>query len=382
MKTYIALTVSVAACLAASASFAGEIAANTRPNSGPVDYINAKPMPLPQGVGSGESLRDALVAPPAKLGPTGSTKGYQGDGNLRPTKVPFRKASDGGGIAPAQFGTSNQPYTTSRADAQSHPTSRYYPFRAAGKLFFTSGGSTYVCSASLISRGLIVTAAHCVAQFGGGSSGWNSNWKFIPAYTNGTAPYGIWNTRRQLVRAAYINGTDSCYQSGVICQDDVAVLEIIAQNGAYPGTNTGWFGACWGGIGFTGSGVSDNNMAHITQLGYPTALDSGGVMERTDSYGFTSATMSFNTIIGSQQSGGASGGPWLVNFGVRPAITGSDGVLGSEANSNCVVGVAGWAYTGSGAPMRRMGASPFLSINIKALMDNACQYAASSSVCN
>lgn len=96
MKTYIALTVSVAACLAASASFAGEIAAKTSSGSGPVDFANAKPMPLPQGVGSGESLRDALAAPPAKLGPMGSTPGFVGDGNLRPTKVPFRKASGGG----------------------------------------------------------------------------------------------------------------------------------------------------------------------------------------------------------------------------------------------------------------------------------------------
>ena len=67
---------------------------------------------------------------------------------------------------PQEWGTTNLPFSTARADGFTGTTNKTYPFRAAGKLFFTENGGSFVCSASLIGKGLVVTAAHCVADFG------------------------------------------------------------------------------------------------------------------------------------------------------------------------------------------------------------------------
>ena len=49
--------------------------------------------------------------------------------------------------------------------------------------------------------------------------------------------------------------------------------------------------------------------AEITQLGYPSQNYDGLKMIRTDSLGYQDAPN--NVIIGSAQTGGSSGGPWL-----------------------------------------------------------------------
>jgi hypothetical protein len=91
-------------------------------------------------------------------------------------------------------------------------------------------------------------------------------------------------------------------------------------------------------------------------------------MERNDSQGFRSSTDVNNTLIGSLMCGGSSGGPWLANFGVRPALTGT--TAGAFPDSNVVVGVTSWGS--SSATVKRVGASPFLSTNIVPLVNAAC----------
>jgi hypothetical protein len=91
-------------------------------------------------------------------------------------------------------------------------------------------------------------------------------------------------------------------------------------------------------------------------------------MERNDSSGFKNTTYSSNTIIGSQMDGGSSGGPWLVNFGIPPTLTGETN--GSAANPNIVVGVTSWGYISTGP--KEQGASPFTSNNIVSLVNSAC----------
>jgi V8-like Glu-specific endopeptidase len=267
----------------------------------------------------------------------------------------------GDAVAPQEFGTSNHPFTTSRVNVSGNTTSKYYPYRAAGKLFFNIGASTYVCSASLIKRGVIVTAAHCVANFG--ASQFYTNWRFVPAYNNGTAPYGTWTARSATVLTSYFNGTDSCAVRGVVCQNDVAVITLNAQGGAYPGTTTGYLGYGWNGYSYNSSG-----QVLINQLGYPVALDSGALMERTDSQGFTSASNSNNTVMGSLQTGGSSGGPWAVNLGIAPALNGTS--FGTGANHNIVVGVTSWGYVSTA--VKQQGASRFTTSNITVLVNAAC----------
>jgi V8-like Glu-specific endopeptidase len=261
---------------------------------------------------------------------------------------------------PAAFGTNNRPFTAARADGATVATNTSYPWRAAGRLFATIGGGSGTCSASLIKRGLVVTAAHCVSNFGTGQI--YTSIRYVPGYRNGQAPYGTWAAARVWVLPSYLNGTDQCSQRGVVCRNDVAVLTLAPQGGRYPGTSTGWFGYGWNGNGFTGAGLT-----HITQLGYPSCLDNGNFMERNDAQGSVSASMAGNTVIGSLMCPGSSGGPWLINFGLPSALTGT--TSGAQASANFVVGTTSWVSSNA---VKDMGASPFTNTNIVALVNAAC----------
>lgn len=335
--------------------------------SGGIDYVNAQPLELPIAPSDiAKQAQDDLISAFTSQSLLGEASGYspggQGDGKTSPVNlgVPAVSNANSGDVAPQEFGTQNHPFNTARADLNGQQNNTIYPYRASGKLFFNIGTSTYICSASLIKPGIVVTAAHCVANFG--KSQFYSGWQFVPGYRNGVAPYGTWSVKEARILTAYYDGTDPCAQSGVICQDDIAVLALKVQDGVNVGTNTGWYGIGWDGYGFAGG------FNQITQIGYPVCLDNAKFMERNDSYGFTSDNLSNNTVIGSQMCSGSSGGPWLVNFGRSPALTGN--TAGTAPGRNTVVGVTSWGYVGTSA--KEQGASPFLSGNIVKLLNDQC----------
>lgn len=341
-----------------------------------IDYANAIPMPLPQS-SIAPSMEEMGAVAGERLGAPGRVAGAVGNGKTDPIQTPVSKWLDesaDSGFESQEFGTSNHPFTTSRVDlagaqtgnTKANGVSLRYPYRVTGKLFFNIGSSTFVCSASLLKKGIIVTAAHCVADYG--KKTFYSNWKFHPARYNGTSPYGVWSVNGRWVPSAYFNGTDVCAPgaTGIVCKNDVAVLRVAPKTTVptYPGTATGWYGYGWNGYGFT-----PNNIALFNQLGYPQALDSGEKMQRTDSQAFVSTAMAGNSVWGSLQTGGSSGGPELVNLGISPVL--SSGIShGSEAGYNTVVGVTSWGYINQA--VKQQGASPFLSTNIVPLVKTAC----------
>ena len=129
------------------------------------------------------------------------------------------------------------------------------------------------------------------------------------------------------------------------------------------GARTGYLGYGWNGYSYNSSG-----QVLISQLGYPVALDGGALMERTNSQGFTSASDSNNTVIGSLQTGGSSGGPWVANLGIAPALNGTS--FGNGANHNVVVGVTSWGYISTA--IKQQGASRFTTSNITVLVNTVC----------
>jgi V8-like Glu-specific endopeptidase len=335
-----------------------------------IDYLNAKAMPLPvANILSPAQAEAVLTGPdPRQLfGQANVSPGDPGSGAQKPTLLHPRQQTvelqrlQEGGVVPQEFGTANQPYTTSRVNAAGDTTVSYYPFRAAGKLWFKIGADSYVCSASLIKPGIVVTAAHCVANFG--KSQFYSDWRFAPAFNNGSAPYGVWTAKSATILTSYYNGTDPCTQPGVICQDDVAVITLNQSSGSYPGPATGWLAYGWNGYSYNTSG-----QALIAQLGYPVALDGGLLMQRTDSQGSVTTSLSNNTVIGSLMTGGSSGGSWVVNLGMPPTLSGTS--FGTAANHDVVVGVTSWGYTNPA--IKQQGASPFTTNNIVLLVNTVC----------
>jgi V8-like Glu-specific endopeptidase len=328
----------------------------------PVDFVNARAMPLPQSpvaVDPVQSTINALTRP-QDVSNRVFSPGSAGSGIQNPTHVGVPAAIESEPVVtPEEWGTSNLPFSTARADL-TIATNTAYPYRAAGKLFFVDGGSSYVCSASLIKRGIVVTAAHCVAAFG--QRRFYTSIQFIPGYRNGAAPYGVWTAQQVWIKTSYFDGTDTCSTAGVVCANDVAVIILNAQSGTYPGTTAGWLGYGWDGWGFV------NHITHLTQIGYPVCLDNGLYMERNDVQGLRNASFTNNTTYGSLMCGGSSGGPLVANFGIRPALTGTSS--GTASNPNIVIGVTSWGYTSTS--VKQQGASPFTTNNIVSLVNSAC----------
>ncbi|UJP05885.1 MAG: trypsin-like serine protease [Nitrosomonas sp.] len=336
-----------------------------------IDFENAVPMPLPQPPASLPDVAASAENISSSNALAGVSKGKDGSGKLNPMSIPkskFAPSEESDDISSQEYGTYKHPFTTSRADARNNQTSRQYPFRASGKLYFNIGAATYVCSASLIKNGIIVTAAHCVAPYGGQS--FYSNWVYVPAKDDNfvnNAPYGVYSASSAVVMTSWYNGSSGC---SVVCPEDVALLRanVDPVTLKYPGQLTGYLGYGWDNWGVTS--FAGLNAIQLTQLGYPVGLDYGGVMQRTDSLGYTLTASGWfnNTTIGSRQRGGSSGGPWIANFGIDPVAT--PDTPGSAANKNIIVGVTSWGYVSTGPKVQ--GASPFTSSNITVLVNTFC----------
>ncbi len=113
--------------------------------------------------------------------------------------------------APEAFGTSGIPYTGSRVLGGTSNPAQAYPYRRAGKLYMAIGGNTYnyICSASMIGRSLLITAAHCVHDYGKKGNGWARKVKFVPAKNSTSEPYTFFESSQYLIPTSYYNGTEA-----------------------------------------------------------------------------------------------------------------------------------------------------------------------------
>jgi hypothetical protein len=226
-----------------------------------------------------------------------------------------------------------------------------YPYRAIGKLTFSAG----YCSASLIRRSVLVTAAHCIQRFGTGTALY-SNFQFTPAqYSPGTtpsqvAPYGTWAWAALVRPASWASGTD--IGSGSARDNDLAVIAVARNaSGQFIGDITGWLSYGWNNYSFVSSSKTGNlAVAAVSTLGYPGLLDAGGRMQLTDGPTYLTTVGGAGQLWqGSNFTGGASGGPWIVNFRSADAALSGGAVLGTAATMS-VVGVTSWGTSDPNAP--------------------------------
>jgi len=223
------------------------------------------------------------------------------------------------------------------------------PYNMTGKLYMLfPDGSGGTCTASLIGKGLLVTAAHCLATYGGGTSSKATKVFFVPsAFRAGTAwtlaglnasgPYGAWESLSYTLPTCYVAGNCSQQANGVVGSNDVAVVQLKKNSsGQFPWQKgIGYYGYGWNGMGFVSNTdllkTSGINWTSLTQLGYPSGLGTstattGNSMIRTDApalsyYGSTNYLGTKVHLWGTQQNPGSSGGPNIVNFGRKPSLT-------------------------------------------------------------
>ncbi len=201
-------------------------------------------------------------------------------------------------------------FTTSRVFPD--VTTTVYPTRTAGKLFFTEQGvGNFVCSASVLRPRIVVTAGHCVAAPSTNPKlrHFYTNWLFIPAYNNGAAPYGTWTPTGEWVTNTWYFSNGSVPNA-----QDVGML-IIGDHRSALGGPAIKIGNVTGWLGWEINVLSNDN---VTMLGYPCNLDSCLKMQETTAQAFESGGNN-TTIFGSAMRGGASGGPWIQDYGVQPA---------------------------------------------------------------
>jgi V8-like Glu-specific endopeptidase len=259
------------------------------------------------------------------------------------------------------FGSFGIPYTTTRVQdgnqsaagtTSANRQSTTYPYRTIGKLTFSAG----YCSASLIRRSVIVTAAHCIQNFGSGSNIF-SNFQFRPGHYGAAgataaqiAPYGTWNWISLVRPASWANGTD--IGSGAARDNDLAVIALGKNaQGQFIGNITGYMSYGWNNYSFVTSSKTGNlHTAAVSTLGYPFLMDSGAIMQRTDGPTYTTSIGGAGQLQqGSNFTGGSSGGPWVVNFRTRSATLAGGAVEGT-ASVLAVIGVTSWGSSDPNAP--------------------------------
>jgi V8-like Glu-specific endopeptidase len=251
--------------------------------------------------------------------------------------TPGARQQDGAVVTPGAVGTFGAHYTSSRVFPQFTGTAapfsadRAYPYITAGKLFFSISGVPYLCSASVIQHRIVATAGHCVHS--GTSSGFYSNWVFVPAFRDGAAPLLSWNWR-----AVIVNNTWAAGGGTVPNAADYAMIEFGDQS---VGGATRSLGDVTGWLGWQTLSLSAN---HTSKLGYPCNLDNCQKMQIVTSGAFRNVTPN-NVEYGSDAEGGSSGGPWIQNF----QLLQTGGATGLNNGPNRVVGITSYGYT-SGNP--------------------------------
>ena len=260
------------------------------------------------------------------------------------------------------YGTFGIPYTTTRVQTGNQTAvgatvanylSTTYPYRTIGKLTFSAG----YCSASLIRRSVIVTAAHCIQNFGSGSTTF-SNWQFRPGHYGAAgataaqiAPHGSWTWRALVRPSAWANGTDT--GCGSSRNNDLAVIVLSKNaNNQFVGDIVGWMAYGWNNYSFVTSTKTGNlRTAAVSTLGYPFLMDSGAIMQRTDGPTYTTTVCNGNKQLwqGSNLTGGSSGGPWVVNLSGRNAALSGGAVAGTQSTM-AVVGVTSWGTADPNTP--------------------------------
>jgi len=165
----------------------------------------------------------------------------------------------------------------------------------AGRVFFTYQGQQASCSGNAVTSGnksVVMTAGHCVKLDGA----FHTNWAFVPAYNNGNAPYGTWTARATMATPQWVASEDINY--------DVGAAVVNQLNGA---SLTDVIG---------GQGVAFNQARgqNMYAFGWPAAAPYDGTKMIYCSGAVFDAFLSDGIGMTCDMTGGASGGPWFLQF--------------------------------------------------------------------
>jgi len=183
----------------------------------------------------------------------------------------------------------------------------------SGKVFFTMAGVNYVCSGTSVAASsglsLVWTAGHCVNE---GPGPYATNFIFVPAYLDGTAPYGKWAGSTLQTTSQWAASGDFTY--------DVGAVRVVPGAGAPP---NGTLAEIQGPRSMAFNYGVTVNSTRFKSYGYPAAGKFNGQrMYMCDSAVVRrdGSTSTAPMGIGCDMTGGSSGGGWINSTGALGSV--------------------------------------------------------------
>jgi V8-like Glu-specific endopeptidase len=219
------------------------------------------------------------------------------------------KTSAGGAVErgePVVVGTSAK---VAKPGGSANGTGSYYSgggevVETTGKVFFTLGGTNYVCSGSAATshnRDVVLTAGHCVDEGPGEEA---TNWAFVPGYDDGRRPFGTFTARWLVTTAQWAESGDFDYDVGFGVMNTVSGQHLTDV------------------VGSQGVAFNQQRGQLTYAFGYPAARPYDG-----SDIAYCSDTVFADTYGGSQDqgmdcnmTGGSSGGPWLTGYDTAAGV--------------------------------------------------------------
>ena len=173
-----------------------------------------------------------------------------------------------------------------------------------GKVFFTLGGTNYVCSGTSVAAstgpGLVWTAGHCTNE---GPGAYATNFMFAPGWVDGTAPYGKWAASSIATTSQWGGSGDFTY--------DVGAARVVPGAGAPP---SGTLADIATPREMAFSYAVTVNSTRFKSYGYPAASPFNGQRQYTCDSTVSRRDGSSSAApmgIGCDMTGGSSGGGWM-----------------------------------------------------------------------
>ena len=169
------------------------------------------------------------------------------------------------------------------------------PSAAIGRLFTNEGS----CTASVISgNNVIVTAGHCC--YDRSNKNWIGGWSFVPAYDDGSAPFGNFDWSVATTLTSWIDNGD--------IPSDVCLINLQNDSAGHGVSYyTGWLGRAW-------DWGSDQE---LHALGYPGNLGNAQTLELCTAETFSpDSSCGGDGVLnmGCSMTYGSSGGPWVMSY--------------------------------------------------------------------
>ena len=305
----------------------------------PARMAAAEPYPMPTRSGPPSTPAGTLVPTAEPTGEPGAVAGALPGGVALP-----QAASQ---VIASSQQPQHHPYLTQVPYTRWSLLGRYdkFPNYTILKMFFTQDydgdgnvvePSNFVCSASTFGPDEAWTAGHCVTNNLNGAginAGWSYNVQVCPVYDNGLVHgHGCWGSDEVVSLLGYRNGGNGNIDFGAI--DTSANGTVVP--GAL-GAHTGWLGFAW----------NQSRDQHWVAMGYPAEAPFAGgkIIMAASGYGYDDdwqPDLIEGVAMGSDLTGGSSGGPWIIQYGIPGQVAGF--------GSNLINGHNDWRWVGGGVP--------------------------------